>query len=50
MRIIKFSGSAKYRIDEEFGNLTIFRNLDNFLKFKIFTNLSIFYLKNYLIT
>ena len=30
MRIVEFSGSPKYQIDEQFQNLEIFRNLDNF--------------------
>ena len=32
MSIVKFSASAKYRIDEQFQNLPFFRNLDNFEK------------------
>ena len=30
MRIVKFLSSAKYPIDEQFQNLTIFWNPDNF--------------------
>ena len=36
MRIFKFLGSAKYRVDEQFQKFTIFRNLDKFKKFKNF--------------
>ena len=30
MGIVEFSGGAKYRIDEQFQNLTIYRNFDGF--------------------
>ena len=30
MKIVKFSGSAKYRINEQFQNLTIFCNFNHF--------------------
>ena len=42
MRILKFSGSPKYRIDEQFQNSTIFWNLDKFFKFGNFENSSVF--------
>ena len=41
MRIVKFSGSAKYRIDEKFWNLTIFQYLNN-LKKKLILEMSQF--------
>ena len=30
MRIVQFSSDTKYRIDEQFRNLTISRDVDNF--------------------